>query len=171
MYRVPSAKLAGSTEARIRKYVGEHVENIGPRDAPIITSPQILFFWYPFPRSWLDCEESFASPGMFSHIAGKRSVIPNSATIPPEMYVHTCCGTMTNALDAFKRYVKRIIDSASEPTTIYGVERRPPCAEVPTTTGKRGSMHGARTVSTPAMNEIISSVILYLFYFSHKCYE
>ena len=44
----------GKIVARITKYVGLHAENIGPSDAPIITSPQILSFLYPSPRTLFD---------------------------------------------------------------------------------------------------------------------
>lgn len=70
---------------------------------------------------------------------------------------------MIRAVENFKRYVKRMIESAREPTTIYGVHLLLPVAEVPMTTGRSGKMHGARTVRTPAMNEMARSVILFYF--------
>jgi hypothetical protein len=67
------------------------------------------------------------------------------------------------AVEAFRRYVKRIIDIANEPTTIYGVALLLPDAVDPITTGNSGSMHGAKTVSTPATNETISNATLFYF--------
>ena len=65
-----------------------------------------------------------------------------------------------NAVDAFRRYVNAIIESASEATTTYGVSRLLPEADEPITTGNSGKTHGAKTVNTPAKNEIIRNVIL-----------
>jgi len=64
-----------------------------------------------------------------------------------------------NAVDALRRYVNAIIESASDPTTTYGVEALRPAADEPTTTGRSGRMQGASTVSTPAINEMIRNVI------------
>jgi hypothetical protein len=66
-----------------------------------------------------------------------------------------------NKVLAFKRKVKRMIDAPRESITINNlllfteVSER----ECPTITGKRGKMHGASTVNTPATKDIIRSVI------------
>ena len=52
-----------------------------------------------------------------------------------------------------------MIEIASEPTTTYGVDLFRRATEDPITTGNNGKIHGASTVSTPARNEIMSSVI------------
>ena len=64
-----------------------------------------------------------------------------------------------NAVDTFSRNVKRIIDTPSEATTIYGVALLRPEADDPITTGSNGRMQGAKTVSTPAKNAIAKNVI------------
>lgn len=68
---------------------------------------------------------------------------------------------MINAVEALRRYVKKIMDKAKEPTTTYGVTLLLPEADEPTTTGKSGKMHGASTVSTPAINETARKVMLF----------
>jgi hypothetical protein len=75
------------------------------------------------------------------------------------MYPHTYDGIEIKAVDAFKRYVKSRIESASDPITINGVALLRAPTLLPTTTGNRGKMHGASTVSTPAINEMKSKVI------------
>ena len=66
-----------------------------------------------------------------------------------------------NADEAFKAKVKIIIESASDPTTINGVNRLLLVAEEPSTTGNNGKIHGARTVKTPDINDTIKSAILF----------
>jgi hypothetical protein len=156
---VPSAKDAGKTDARMTKYVGEHVEKTGPSAAPTKASPQKLCCLMPFPRSLLESVDSLESPGTFSQSDGKRSVSPKIIRMPPERYVQNSGGIIMKAVDAFSRYVKRIMETANEPTTIYGVHELLPVALEPMTTGKSGKTHGARTVSTPAINETIKNVM------------
>jgi hypothetical protein len=66
---------------------------------------------------------------------------------------------MMSAVENFRRYVNRMIESESEPTTMYGVAFERPVAEEPTTTGRSGRMHGASTVRTPEINEIARNAI------------
>ena len=107
--------------------------------------------------------ESFATPGRFSQSAGKIRTSPKRKRIPPERYFQNSGGTMMSAVENLRRYVKRIIESARDPTTIYGVHLLLPVVEVPMTTGRSGKIHGARTVRTPAMNEMARSVMLFYF--------
>lgn len=165
-YKVPSAKLTGSTEAKITKYVGEQVENTGPSAAPTITSPQAFFFLCPLPSSLFERIVSLAKPGTFSQVCGKNKVSPKSKRIPPERNVQNVCGMEIKAVEAFSRNVKRIIDAPSEATTIYGVALLRPDADEPITTGNSGRMHGANTVRTPAINAIAKKVmLLYVLYY------
>ena len=46
-----------------------------------------------------------------------------------------------------------MIDTASDPITMYGVHLLRALALVPIITGSNGKMHGARTVSTPEKKE------------------
>ena len=57
-----------------------------------------------------------------------------------------------------------MIESAKDDTTIYGVALLLPEADDPMTTGNSGRMHGAKTVSTPAINAIARKVILFYFF-------
>src|SRR3989344_3369783 len=100
-----------------------------------------------------------ATPGIFSHNTGNTNTRPKRIRIPPERNFKKSGGTIISAVENFMRYVKRIIESERDPTTMYGVHLLLPVAEVPITTGSRGKMHGARTVRTPAMNETAKRVI------------
>ena len=67
---------------------------------------------------------------------------------------------------AFRSNVNTKTDMPSDPIIVKAFlllkTPSPPFeSEPPTITGKSGSMHGARTVSTPAINEIISRNIYY----------
>ena len=105
---------------------------------------------------------------MLSQIPGNKSVIPKKAKIPPERYVQNACGIVMNAVETFSTNVKRMIDNPSEATTIYGVALLRPVADEPITTGSKGRIHGAKTVSTPAINAIAKNVIL-LKFFDDSC--
>ena len=83
--------------------------------------------------------------------------------MPPERYDQNCGGTIMSAVDTFRRKVNRIIETPKDATTMYGVHRLLPDAEEPITTGKRGRMHGASTVSTPAINETMRNAMLLYF--------
>ena len=88
--------------------------------------------------------------------------------IPPENHFQKSCGISINKVLAFSKRVKRIIDKPKEVTTtksllLLNVES---VRDLPTITGKSGSMHGASTVNIPAINEMMRSVIL--FYFSYE---
>jgi hypothetical protein len=78
----------------------------------------------------------------------------------PERYFQKSGGTEMKAVEALSKNVKRIIEMPSEATTIYGVALLRPEADDPITTGKSGRMHGANTVSTPAINAIARKVII-----------
>jgi len=96
---------------------------------------------------------------MFSHSWGRNNTRPNATRIPPEIYPQTYGGMAIKAVDALRRYVKSRIESAREPMTMNGVALLRAPTLLPITTGKSGKIHGASTVSTPAMNETMSSVI------------
>lgn len=68
---------------------------------------------------------------------------------------------MINAVEALRMYVNRIMEIPSDATTMYGVALLLPDADDPITTGKSGRMHGANTVSTPAINEIARNVMMF----------
>jgi len=89
--------------------------------------------------------------------------------IPPENHFQKSCGMSINKVLAFSKRVKRIIDKPKEVTTtksllLLNVES---VRDLPTITGKSGSMHGASTVNIPATNEMMRSVML--FYFCYEC--
>lgn len=71
-------------------------------------------------------------------------------------------------VENFRRKVKRIIETEREATTTYGVNLLLPEAALPTTIGRRGRMQGAKTVNAPAINEMSSNAILFLFYFGQN---
>ena len=155
---MPSKKLTGRTDARMTKYVGEHVLKMGPSDAPTIASPHKDFCINPVPINLFDDAAACAKPGIDSHTEGNTSVMPNRNKMPPEMYVHTSGGTITNAVETLSMKVNAMTESAKDPTTTYGVHLLRPAADEPMTTGSNGKMHGAKTVKSPAMNATTRNV-------------
>ena len=103
-----------------------------------------------------------------SHDSGKRETKPKINIIPPENHFQKSCGISINKVLAFSKRVKRIIDNPNEATTTKSLLllRVESVSDLPTITGKSGSMHGARTVKTPAINEIISRIMLFYFTFA-----
>jgi len=100
-----------------------------------------------------------------SHNPGKTIVRPKKKMIPPEIHFQKSWGILINNELALSRSVKRITDTPSDPTTtkslfLLGFS---PATECPIITGRRGKMHGARTVSIPAINEIKRSNMLFYF--------
>ena len=166
---IPKKNDTGKTVARITKYVGLQAEKIGPSDAPMITSPQTLFFWYPFAKTLFDLRFKVFAKENFSQILGKIIVIPKKNIIPPEIHFQKSCGISINKELALRRRVKSITEIPSDATTtnnllLLGVVS---VIECPTITGRSGKMHGASIVSTPLTNEMRRSNML--FYFCDKC--
>jgi hypothetical protein len=91
---------------------------------------------------------------------GNRRINPKPTRIPPERYVQKLDGIVIKAVLTLRRNVKIIIDAPKLAITIYGVALLRPVAPAPITTGNNGKMHGAKTVSIPAKNEITKNVIL-----------
>jgi hypothetical protein len=60
-------------------------------------------------------------------------------------------------VDALRRIVKRTIENASDAVTIYGYHFPFSPTDPARITGRTGSTHGARIVSTHAMNETNAS--------------
>jgi hypothetical protein len=117
-YTVPSKKLAGSTVAKITKYVGLQVEKTGPRAAPIRTSPQTLFFCSPVPINLFASVLALLTNGNCSQSVGNTSTTPKPNKIPPDKYAHMDGGIAMNAVEAFRRYVKSNIEVANDPMTM-----------------------------------------------------
>lgn len=74
------------------------------------------------------------------------------------------------AVLTLSRKVKMIIDTPKLTITMYGVALLRPLAPAPITTGNNGKIHGAKTVSMPAKNEITRNV-MGLFNFSYNSRE
>lgn len=147
------------------KYVGLQAEKIGPRDAPIITSPKTLFFWYPFVRILFDFRFKVFAKENFSQRFGKTIVRPNRKIIPPEIHFQKSWGMSIKKELAFRRSVNNMTEIPSDATTtkslfLFGVAS---ARERPTITGRSGKMHGASIVNTPATNETNKSNILLYF--------
>lgn len=165
---IPNKNDTGKTVARITKYVGLQAEKIGPSDAPMIASPQTLFFLYPFANTLFDLMLKVLAKENFSHRSGKTMVKPNKKMIPPEIHFQKSCGILTNKELALRISVNSTIEIPSDATTtksllLLGLVS---VIECPTITGSNGRMHGASTVNTPATNEISSNNML--FYFCNK---
>src|SRR3989338_5001644 len=103
---IPKKNDTGKTVARTTKYVGLQAEKIGPSDAPIITSPQTLFFWYPSVNTLFDLMLKVFTKENFSHRFGKTIIRPNKKIIPPEIHFQKSWGILINKELALRRRVK-----------------------------------------------------------------
>ncbi len=76
--------------------------------------------------------------------------------IPPEIYFQKSCGMLINKLLTFSISVKAMIEIPRDRITTNTrlLLKVVSVIDLPTITGKSGKMHGARTVSTPAVKEI-----------------
>lgn len=125
-------------------------------------SPQTLFLLYPTISAWLDLWFIAEVKDKFSHKLGKRVTIPKIKIIPPEIYFQKSCGISMKRVLNFRSRVKRKTEIPKDSITVIillllGVES---AIDLPTITGKRGKIHGAKIVNTPAMKEIIKRVII-----------
>jgi len=94
-----------------------------------------------------------------SQSCGKVRISPKPVRIAPEIYAQNEGGIVINAVDTLSRKVKTKIETAKEPMTIKGVSLLRAPALVPSTTGKSGKMHGAKTVKAPATKDSVRKVI------------
>ena len=84
----------------------------------------------------------------------------------PEIIDQVCCGIETKAVLTFNMNVKSTIDTPREIAIVRAfflfvvVDSPPPAIELPTISGSNGSVHGARIVRTPAMNERRSKIMV-----------
>jgi len=95
----------------------------------------------------------------FSQVFGNREMSPKKMMIAPETNAQTSGGILMKAVDAFNSRVKTTIATAREPAIMSGRYLPSVSAVLPTMIGKSGSVHGARTVRTPARNERRRKVI------------
>ncbi len=144
------------------KYVGLQEENTGPKEAPIIMSPQKLSFFTPCASTLLDFRLSarLSFIEIFSHRDGKRVMSPNMIRIPPERYCQNVGGMLIKTVATFRIKVKRMTETVREAVITYGFSFDLTSeTELPMITGSNGSTQGASTVSIPAINEISKKVI------------
>lgn len=82
--------------------------------------------------------------------------------IEPENIAQKLFDMVMNIVLAFRINVKNITDRESEPITLIALLVIPFCVPsiVPITIGKRGKMHGARIVRTPASIDIKNRIIV-----------
>jgi hypothetical protein len=101
-----------------------------------------------------------------SHKLGKSVTKPNIKMIPPEIYFQKSCGMFTNKVLTLRIKVKSITERPKEKITVNTrlLERVVSVMERPTMTGRSGRMHGAKIVSTPAINEIKRNVMLQFYH-------
>jgi len=100
----------------------------------------------------------------FSQRLGKRVIKPKAKIIPPDIHFQKPCGVLTKKVLALRIRVKRITETPRDEITtnillLLKVESE---IDVPTITGKSGNMHGAKIVKTPAIKEMIKSVMIFL---------
>ena len=92
---------------------------------------------------------------------GKIVMIPSAMISPPEKLFQKVGETQIKIVVAFSKSEKSIIEILSDPMMIRGIFLLfPSSALAPITIGRRGSTHGASTVSTPDKKAITSSVII-----------
>lgn len=90
---------------------------------------------------------------------------PKIIIITPEIIDHVCCGMETKAVLTFNMKVKRTIETPSDITIVSAfflfvvADSPPPAIELPTMSGNSGSVHGAKIVRTPAINESINKIM------------
>ena len=97
---------------------------------------------------------------MRAQSAGKTLKKPNEMIITPETVLQNIWGRSMKMVLALRRRVNKTTETASDAVMMYGLRCVSPCAVLPMTTGSIGNIHGARTVMTPARNEIMNSNIL-----------
>ena len=100
--------------------------------------------------------------GILFHRLGKIVMIPRKVMTLPENHVQKLSGIAINKVVAFKSSVNSITEIDNDITTTiarFETPRFVPSA-VPMTTGKTGSMHGARIVNIPAKIEIKKNTII-----------
>lgn len=98
---------------------------------------------------------------MFFHRFGKIVIIPRAIIIHPENDFQKLGGTPISTVLAFKISENSIIDILSDPIITRGIFLLfPSSALAPSTIGKSGNTHGAKTVSTHERNAITSKVIM-----------
>ena len=100
--------------------------------------------------------------GILFHKLGKIVTIPRKVMTLPENHVQKLSGIVINNVVVFRSRVNAITDMDNDVITTTArleIPRAVPSA-VPITTGKSGSMHGARIVSTPARIEMRKKSII-----------
>jgi hypothetical protein len=104
-----------------------------------------------------------------SHRDGNRVITPKNKIIPPEIHFHTYSGIVINNVLAFNNNVNNITDTPRDMMIVNAFFLLKPVSRVseesdpPIITGRSGKIHGASTVSIPAIKEIIKSIILFYF--------
>lgn len=93
---------------------------------------------------------------------GKTINSPTSTMTVPEKILQNIDGISIRSVEAFKSKVNMMTENESEPiTTSARLDIRfPSVSEDPTTTGNKGRIHGASTVSIPANIAIKKKIIV-----------
>ena len=95
-----------------------------------------------------------------SQISGVMLTIPKIIMIAPDIIGQVLWGIFIKAVLTFNSNVKRMMERPSDAVIIIAFRfEGSPVIDEPTITGRSGKTHGARTVSTPAINESISKII------------
>lgn len=166
---MPVKGFTGNMLAITIKYVGLQVENTGPSAEPTITSPQKLFLELPLPSIILNFILNFARK-LEDQILGKIVINPRIIMSPPDKYFQVLSGMFIKRELAFNSKVNTITDTPSESITVniffILTLLSLVSSDLPIIIGKSGSMHGASTVSIPAIKQIIKKSI-FLFWESY----
>ncbi len=157
VYQIPWIKDTGNTVARSNEYVGEQLENTGPRAAPVNMARR-------FPESTFAVRPRFSwnleDPAlvvMRAQAWGNTYVSQRKRIIMLETYFQILGGIPRRMVDAFKRIVKSTIERARESVTINGYHLLFSPIDPASIKGSTGSTHGARIVRIPAIKETNAS--------------
>mgnify|MGYP000497057108 CR=1 FL=1 len=102
-----------------------------------------------------------------SHTLGKRVINPKKTRIPPEKPFQKLCGISIKIVDAFKRRVKRTMETAREKVITKGLQGFLSATDPPRMIGRSGRTQGAKIVSIPATKETRRSSMD----FEKKCFH
>jgi len=148
-YNVPNAKLCGKTIPRSNAYVGEHVANIGPSEAPSNISQPIVPFC--FALCAIPC--TFCHHSLFTilvHASGNNNVNPYKRIIVQDIDHQKLSGIVINAVVALSSNVNITINTHADPIMTNGLYRFCEERDPHIITGSTGSTQGAKIVSIPA---------------------
>ncbi|MDP3380309.1 MAG: hypothetical protein Q8S84_01900 [bacterium] len=159
-FNKPNKNQAGKIIANIKAYVGLQLVNTGHSENHI----SILFLYH---FDCVDLENTslvlFSIPSLyviFFHKSGNNVIIQSQIINHHENIDQKLCGNVIKKVVAFNNIEKSIIEIANEAIIIYGHFLLLSSILHASIIGKSGKTHGASIVKTPAIKDIINSIII-----------